>query len=168
VEGLCNGSILGGRLLSGGLARDVEGGMAARNLARDGGVLERNTGEVVESAGGGGQPGVPHGEPPSHPPFRELPSRKGYDRHHLVEKRFAPNLGVNPDDIPAAYLTRDEHNVITQRWNDEIGYRNQTSRNIRTDNASPAQIRAAAQRVYHDRSDFLNAVNVWFDTLGVF
>jgi hypothetical protein len=26
VEGLCNGSILGGRLLSGGLARDVEGG----------------------------------------------------------------------------------------------------------------------------------------------
>ena len=34
--------------------------------------------------------------------------------HHLIEKRFAQLLGINPDDIPSVLLTWEEHVRVTE------------------------------------------------------
>ena len=48
---------------------------------------------------------------------------KGYEVHHLIEKRFAKTLGIsNTDDILSVALDKDVHKQITKALRDKIPY----------------------------------------------
>jgi hypothetical protein len=81
----------------------------------------------------------------------------GLEVHHLIEQRFAEKLGLNPANIPSVVLTREEHRVFTNAWRKAIGYRDDPNL-ITTVNATPAHIWAAAQEVYANRPELLEAV----------
>ena len=55
-------------------------------------------------------------------PFKDLIDCKG-ERHHLIEKRLAERLGIDPNLIPSICLSKEDHNVFTKRWRDKIKYR---------------------------------------------
>lgn len=42
--------------------------------------------------------------------------------HHLIEKRFAACLNVNPDLIPSICLSKEKHRIYTNLWRDKIQY----------------------------------------------
>jgi RHS repeat-associated protein len=54
--------------------------------------------------------------------FRELSTGTGLQRHHILEKRFAETLGVNPRDVPSVLLDRAEHNAVTQQMRSLLPY----------------------------------------------
>jgi len=59
--------------------------------------------------------------------FKNLPTRAGYDRHHLLEKRLAKALGVAPGDIPADYVSPKTHRgpgSITSQIRERLPYGN--------------------------------------------
>jgi hypothetical protein len=41
--------------------------------------------------------------------LRKLIKKTGKEAHHLIEKRFARRLGIDPDDIPAAMMLPGGH-----------------------------------------------------------
>ena len=69
--------------------------------------------------------------------------------HHIVEKRFAGILNVNPNDMLSVALTKEEHRVFTNRWRSAIPYG--------TDYASMTadELWIAAQQVYQDSPQLL-------------
>jgi hypothetical protein len=90
-------------------------------------------------------------------PYGEMPSRwPEFERHHLIEARLAERLGIDPDTIPAAYLTRSEHQPYTRRWRNLIGYTGHRNP-INTDTFTFEGVVEAARQVYGDRPDFLRA-----------
>ena len=47
---------------------------------------------------------------------------KGMEVHHLIEKRFAKTLGIDPDDIPSILLPKGDHQTIIKAFRDKNGY----------------------------------------------
>jgi len=70
--------------------------------------------------------------------------------HHLIEKRFAPTLGLNADDILSVALDKNLHKQITQEFRNKIGYNiiDVFRNDVRTGNATPQQIWDAIKDVY--------------------
>ena len=89
-------------------------------------------------------------------PFGDLPRRSGYERHHLIERRLAERLAVEPDEIPAVYVRRPEHQPFTNRWRGAIGYRGQ-SNPIDTDSFTYDDVVRAVNQVYQDQPELLEA-----------
>lgn len=86
-----------------------------------------------------------------------LTAGTGLQAHHLIEKRFAERLGLDPGRIPSIALTLEEHRMFTNAWRQAIGYigdRNPTT----TANATLQDIWLAAQRIYADYPELLEAV----------
>ena len=81
----------------------------------------------------------------------------GLDVHHLIEQRFARKLGLDPASIPSVVLTREKHQMFTNAWREYIGYDNMKSA-IRTSTASLEDVWMAAQKVYQDYPELLDAV----------
>jgi hypothetical protein len=81
----------------------------------------------------------------------------GLEVHHLIEQRFAKKLGLDPANIPSVVLTREEHRVFTNAWRNAIGYENMNSE-VRTATATLEDVWIAAQRVYQDYPELLDAV----------
>ena len=75
--------------------------------------------------------------------------------HHLIEQRFKDVLGVKSGDMLAVALTKEQHQVYTNRWREAIGYIKDYS------NYSKEQITEAAKRVYYDAPDLLKIVEEW-------
>ncbi len=81
----------------------------------------------------------------------------GLEVHHLIEQRFAQRLGLEPGDIPSIILTQEEHLRFTSAWRQRIGYSGDPT-SITTANATIQDIWAAAQRIYANYPDLLEAV----------
>ena len=74
----------------------------------------------------------------------------GLEVHHIVEKRFAKDLGIeNTDEMLSIALTKSDHRAYTNAWRKEIGYA--------TGRHSPQEIWEAAKKIYVDRPDLLEA-----------
>jgi hypothetical protein len=89
-------------------------------------------------------------------PFGEMPTKPGFERHHLIEKRFAEALGFEPNDVPSIYLTPEEHKPITSLWREAIGYSNSRS-GPTTTTALWEDIYNAAFDIYADDPQMLQA-----------
>ena len=77
--------------------------------------------------------------------------------HHLIEERFAKLLNLDPEKIPGIVLTKAEHQRFTNAWRDFIGYTGQKM-SLTTKTASPEDVWKAAQEVYKDFPELLEAV----------
>ena len=86
-----------------------------------------------------------------------LRKEAGLEVHHLIEQRFAGKLGLDPASIPSIVLTREEHQAFTGAWRNAIGYDNMGSA-IRTSTATLEDVWMAAQSVYRDYPELLDAV----------
>jgi len=86
-----------------------------------------------------------------------LRQEAGLEVHHLIEQRFAQKLGLDPASIPSIVLTREEHQAFTSAWRNAIGYDNMGSA-IRTSTATLEDVWMAAQSVYRDYPELLDAV----------
>lgn len=79
--------------------------------------------------------------------------RGAIQAHHIVEKRFAKALGIrDTDGIPAVVLTREQHQEITNRLINEIGYGHGVGQ---THTATKDAIRAMYLRAYADYPELL-------------
>ena len=78
--------------------------------------------------------------------------------HHLFEKRFAATLGVSQGSIKSIVLTPAEHQIFTNAWRNEIS--TSASAILHTDNATKAQIEAAARKIYKDYPLILEALGL--------
>jgi len=75
--------------------------------------------------------------------------------HHLIERRFARQIGGNTDDYWATIVvTRSEHQVFTNAWRQAIPY------GAGTRTASRAQIEGAARQIYADYPEILRALGL--------
>ena len=77
----------------------------------------------------------------------------GLEVHHLIEGRFAKNLGVKAADMPAVVMTKEEHRAFTNRWREAIGYNTKENleKGVRTTSgANKEYIQKAAQEIYKD------------------
>ncbi|MCP4128061.1 MAG: hypothetical protein GY753_13495, partial [Gammaproteobacteria bacterium] len=88
--------------------------------------------------------------------LKKLTRGKGVEVHHIIEQRFSKTLGIKKGDILGVVLTHDEHVKFTNAWRSEIGYNNQKM-DLLTDNAERDDIWEAAQRIYKDYPELLEA-----------
>jgi len=90
-------------------------------------------------------------------PYGELKSElQGtcLEAHHLLEQRFAPQLGRRPRDMLSVAVTDDEHQVFTNAWRKAIPYGKKTRK------ATLDQIHGAACQIYKGHQAFLDALNI--------
>jgi len=76
------------------------------------------------------------------------------EAHHLLEQRFAPQLGRKPREMLAVALTEAEHRRFTNAWRRAIPY------GARTRKATLDQIHGTACRIYRRYPAFLNALEI--------
>ena len=81
----------------------------------------------------------------------------GLEVHHLIEKRFAKQMGMKEVDMPSIVLTKDEHKQFTAAWNKAIGHRN-TSNDINTETADYDIIIEKARTIYKDYPELLKVI----------
>jgi hypothetical protein len=74
--------------------------------------------------------------------------------HHLIERRFARQIGGSTDDWATIVVTRSEHQVFTNAWRQAIPY------GAGTRTASRAQIEGAARQIYSDYPEILRALGL--------
>ena len=89
-----------------------------------------------------------------------VPIGSGLEKHHLIEARFAPRLGIAADEIPGTALTRAEHQPFTNAWRTEIGYINGKNP-VNTLTATVDNIWEAAQNVYADYPELLEYIRMF-------
>ena len=93
---------------------------------------------------------------------------KGLDlhTHHLVEKRFAGNLGLNSDDILSIAIDKNTHQQITNLMSDKIPYNTLSDKS--TSNATPQQIWSATRDVYKQLglTEYLTPLKQQFEAAG--
>ena len=88
--------------------------------------------------------------------LQKLLNKTGLKAHHIVEKRFASILGLDPNKMSSVALTQEEHQMFTNAWHEAIGRINE-NKLITTANATQQQIWAAAQKIYADYPKLLEA-----------
>lgn len=76
----------------------------------------------------------------------------GLEVHHLVEKRLVKGMDIDPNQMKAIVLTKEEHQIFTARWRKEIPYG--------TENVSDDMIMDAAKKVYEDHLDILEILGL--------
>jgi hypothetical protein len=97
------------------------------------------------------------------PRFKDLPTQPGLERHHLIEKRFADVLGVKSGDLPADYVSPQEHRgpgSITSELRQRLSYGK---------DHAPEAIWEAHRIVYEKRGhfDWIEAIQPYFEALKV-
>lgn len=75
----------------------------------------------------------------------------GLQAHHIIEKRFAGILNVNTYDMFSVALTKEEHQLFTQRWRKAIPYNSDYS------SLTKSQLWSAARKVYQDYPELMEA-----------
>jgi hypothetical protein len=80
----------------------------------------------------------------------------GLRAHHIIEARFARTLGMVDDQMASVAVTAEEHQVFTNLWRQAIGYEG-SNNPLHTFNATREQIWAAAQRIYANYPELLEA-----------
>ncbi|WP_237732421.1 RHS repeat-associated core domain-containing protein, partial [Flavobacterium sp. UGB4466] len=95
----------------------------------------------------------------SYSSLRTLIKGKSLQAHHLLEQRFASTLGVTPGSMSAIAVTAEEHQIFTNAWRAEIGYKGSSALTT-TANATKEQIHNAARKVYKDYPEILKALGL--------
>ena len=72
--------------------------------------------------------------------------------HHLIEKRFVKNTGINPNSMQSIVVTKEEHRLFTNQWRKEIPYG--------TKDLTRDQIMEVAKEIYKDYPEILKALNI--------
>ncbi len=91
--------------------------------------------------------------------LKELIKGKGLQVHHLIEQRFASALGVEASSMQSIALTAAEHQVFTNAWRTQIGYKGSNAA-ITTTKATKEQIYEAAKVVYKDYPEIVKALGL--------
>ena len=81
----------------------------------------------------------------------------GLEVHHLIEKRFAKQMGMKEVDMPSIVLTKDEHKQFTAAWREAIGYE-KSGKQITTAKATQEKILDEARNIYKDYPELLKAI----------
>ena len=76
---------------------------------------------------------------------------KGMEVHHLIEKRFAKTLGIDPDIMLSVALDKDTHRELTNAFRKEIGYIHDFSNKYRTNTVDADKIWETVVKVYTDK-----------------
>jgi RHS repeat-associated protein len=84
----------------------------------------------------------------------------GTEVHHLIEKRFASLFGQSEKDMLSIVVTQTEHDAFTKAWQQEIGYNGWKVADITTGTAVKSDVEAAAQRIYKNYPEILNALGL--------
>ncbi|MCK4764789.1 MAG: hypothetical protein KAW12_21505, partial [Candidatus Aminicenantes bacterium] len=79
----------------------------------------------------------------------------GLQAHHLIERRFAKRLGINPGDIPSIAVTKIEHQAFTNAWRKLIPYGISGTRR-----ATKEKIMNVAREIYKDYPEILEALGI--------
>ena len=82
---------------------------------------------------------------------RAVGTGSGLHVHHLLEKRFSEVLMQKKGHMLSIVVTPAEHQVFTNAWHAAIGYKR---------DVSPAEISAAARRIYANYPAVLNALGL--------
>jgi len=90
----------------------------------------------------------------SYSSLRTLIKGKSLQAHHLIEQRFASTLGLTPGSMSSIAVTAEEHQIFTNAWRTEIGYKGSEAITT-TANATKEQIYNAARKVYKDYPQIL-------------
>lgn len=78
----------------------------------------------------------------------------GLQRHHLIEKRFAGILGIDPNDMASIALTPAEHQVFTNAWRKAIPYGDGTR------NADYGTVMSTAKEIYSEYPEILRVLGL--------
>jgi len=70
--------------------------------------------------------------------------------HHIVEKRFATVIGKKPGEISSVILTREQHQIFTNKWREAVKYGSDYSKMSVDDIAKKVKV------VYADDSDLMD------------
>lgn len=81
--------------------------------------------------------------------------------HHLIEKRFAEQMGMKETDMPSIVLTKDEHRQFTAAWREAIGYE-KSGKQITTTTATREKILEEARNIYKDYPELFKAIEEIF------
>ena len=76
----------------------------------------------------------------------------GLQAHHLIEKRFANQLNLDPKKMNAIALTKEEHQKFTNAWRKLIPY------GTGTKSADIEKILKSAEMIYKDYPELLQAI----------
>ena len=85
----------------------------------------------------------------------------GLEVHHLIEKRFAKQMGMKEADMPSIVLTKDEHRQFTAAWREAIGY-DKSGAEMFTSGVVKEQILNVARDIYKDYPELLKAIEEIF------
>ena len=85
----------------------------------------------------------------------------GLEVHHLIEKRFAKQMGMKEADMPSIVLTKDEHKQFTAAWREAIGY-DKSGAEMFTSGVEKEQILNVAQDIYKDYPELLKSIEEIF------
>ncbi len=77
------------------------------------------------------------------------------EAHYLIEGRFSDVIGQTVEDMPSIVLTQAEHRVFTNAWRNAIPYGPSG-----TGAATPAQVEGAAQQIYREYPEILQALGL--------
>ncbi len=104
------------------------------------------------------------GKLPTYSELKAITKGTGKEAHHLIEKRFAKALGIDPNNIPSIALAKGDHQSYTNLWREAIGYNGDNALKV-TGDANWDDIWDAAQKIYGDDPDLLSQINEWL--LGI-
>jgi hypothetical protein len=85
----------------------------------------------------------------------------GLEVHHLIEKRFAKQMGMKEADMPSIVLTKDEYRQFTAAWREAIGY-DKSGAEMFTSGVVKEQILNVARDIYKDYPELLKAIEEIF------
>ena len=89
--------------------------------------------------------------------FKLKLKNKGFEIHHLIEKRFASLFNIDQSDFLSIPLTKELHRVFTNLWRDAIGYSN-SSAEITTQTANKDAILNAVKKIYGEWPTLLKLI----------
>lgn len=95
----------------------------------------------------------------SYESLRNIVKGSGLQRHHLIERRFAERLSLDPKKMLSIVLSPKEHIKFTTLWRLEIGYRNERKA-FTTLTVTEDDIVKAARRIYKDYPQILRALKI--------
>ncbi len=82
--------------------------------------------------------------------LKQIVKGTGLETHHLIEKRFAKALNINPNDILSIAIDKKTHKQITRMFRERIGYACDLRHRIRTTNASAQDVWDATEYIYKE------------------
>ena len=85
----------------------------------------------------------------------------GLEVHHLVEQRFADQVGMKASNMPSIVLAKEEHKKFTAAWRQAIGY-DKSGATIETSSANKEEILRAARDVYKDYQELFKVIEEAF------